>query len=52
MCIGLTLWCVCRYEERLQSMMLREEFFPLMEEVKHSVTILTNAANGNLTQWS
>lgn len=33
------------YVERLKSMVLREEFFPLMEEVKHSVTVLTNAAN-------
>lgn len=33
------------YVERLKSMVLREEFFPLMEEVKHTVTVLINAAN-------
>uniref|UniRef100_A0A673B689 FH2 domain containing 3 n=1 Tax=Sphaeramia orbicularis TaxID=375764 RepID=A0A673B689_9TELE len=33
------------YQERLKTMMLREEFFPLMEEVKNSVDILTKAAN-------
>uniref|UniRef100_A0AAV2J734 FH2 domain-containing protein n=1 Tax=Knipowitschia caucasica TaxID=637954 RepID=A0AAV2J734_KNICA len=33
------------YVQRLKSMMLREEFFPLMEEVKNSLTVLTNAAN-------
>ncbi|KAM8897963.1 LOW QUALITY PROTEIN: FH2 domain containing 3 [Spinachia spinachia] len=33
------------YEERLKTMMLREEFFPLMEEVKNSVAVMTKAAN-------
>ncbi|XP_020778720.1 FH2 domain containing 3 [Boleophthalmus pectinirostris] len=33
------------YVERLKSMVLREEFFPLMEEVKHSLTVLSDAAN-------
>ncbi|KAK7925949.1 hypothetical protein WMY93_008259 [Mugilogobius chulae] len=33
------------YVERLKSMVLREEFFPLMEEVKNSITVLANAAN-------
>ncbi|XP_029030013.1 FH2 domain containing 3 [Betta splendens] len=33
------------YEERLKMMVLREEFFPLMEEVKNSVTVMTKAAN-------
>lgn len=28
-------------------MVLREEFFPLMEEVKNSVGIMSKAANGN-----
>lgn len=34
------------YEERLKAMVLREEFFPLMEEVKNAVTVMTKAANG------
>uniref|UniRef100_A0A665V5J6 FH2 domain containing 3 n=1 Tax=Echeneis naucrates TaxID=173247 RepID=A0A665V5J6_ECHNA len=33
------------YEERLKAMVLREEFFPLMEEVKNSVGVMTKAAN-------
>ncbi|KAM9332382.1 FH2 domain containing 3 isoform 2-T3 [Pholidichthys leucotaenia] len=33
------------YEERLKMMVLREEFFPLMEEVKTSVAVMTKAAN-------
>ncbi|KAK1883137.1 Arfaptin-2 [Dissostichus eleginoides] len=33
------------YEERLKTMALREEFFPLMEEVKISVAVMTKAAN-------
>ncbi|CAJ1063869.1 FH2 domain containing 3 isoform X1 [Xyrichtys novacula] len=33
------------YEERLKAMMLREEFFPLMEEVKNSVTVMTKGAD-------
>ncbi|XP_023258332.1 FH2 domain-containing protein 1-like [Seriola lalandi dorsalis] len=33
------------YEERLKTMVLREEFFPLMEEVKNSVGVMTKAAN-------
>uniref|UniRef100_A0A7N6AS63 FH2 domain-containing protein n=1 Tax=Anabas testudineus TaxID=64144 RepID=A0A7N6AS63_ANATE len=33
------------YEERLKMMVLREEFFPLMEEVKNSVAVMTKAAN-------
>uniref|UniRef100_A0A3Q3LZY7 FH2 domain containing 3 n=1 Tax=Mastacembelus armatus TaxID=205130 RepID=A0A3Q3LZY7_9TELE len=33
------------YEERLKTMVLREEFFPLMEEVKNSVAVMTKAAN-------
>lgn len=28
-------------------MVLREEFFPLMEEVKNSVGVMSKAANGN-----
>uniref|UniRef100_A0A3B4YGJ5 FH2 domain containing 3 n=1 Tax=Seriola lalandi dorsalis TaxID=1841481 RepID=A0A3B4YGJ5_SERLL len=42
-------FCLCRlsfsYEERLKTMVLREEFFPLMEEVKNSVGVMTKAAN-------
>uniref|UniRef100_A0A3B4H9Y4 FH2 domain-containing protein 1-like n=1 Tax=Pundamilia nyererei TaxID=303518 RepID=A0A3B4H9Y4_9CICH len=33
------------YEERLKMMVLREEFFPLMEEVKNSVGVMSKAAN-------
>ncbi|XP_042355407.1 FH2 domain containing 3 [Plectropomus leopardus] len=33
------------YEERLKTMVLREEFFPLMEEVKNSVAVMIKAAN-------
>ncbi|XP_033496666.2 FH2 domain containing 3 [Epinephelus lanceolatus] len=33
------------YEECLKMMVLREEFFPLMEEVKNSVAVMTKAAN-------
>ncbi|KAI4813947.1 hypothetical protein KUCAC02_003165 [Chaenocephalus aceratus] len=33
------------YDERLKMMLLREEFFPLMEEVKISVAVMTKAAN-------
>lgn len=40
------------YEERLKSMVLREEFFPLMEDVKNSVAVMTKAANGNISPTS
>uniref|UniRef100_A0A4W5N1P4 FH2 domain containing 3 n=1 Tax=Hucho hucho TaxID=62062 RepID=A0A4W5N1P4_9TELE len=33
------------YEERLRTLMLREEFFPLMDELKHSIAVMTKAAN-------
>uniref|UniRef100_A0A1A8CB12 FH2 domain-containing protein n=2 Tax=Nothobranchius kadleci TaxID=1051664 RepID=A0A1A8CB12_NOTKA len=33
------------YGERLKAMVLREEFFPAMEEVKNAVCVLTKAAN-------
>ncbi|XP_031728527.1 FH2 domain containing 3 [Anarrhichthys ocellatus] len=33
------------YEERLKTMVLREEFFPLMEDVKNSFAVMTKAAN-------
>lgn len=39
------------YEERLKTMVLREEFFPLMEEVKNSVAVMIKAANGNFTHF-
>uniref|UniRef100_A0A3B3DIS0 FH2 domain containing 3 n=1 Tax=Oryzias melastigma TaxID=30732 RepID=A0A3B3DIS0_ORYME len=32
------------YEQRLKTMMVREEFFPFMEEVKDSVSVMTKAA--------
>ena len=31
-------------------MLLREEFFPLMEDIKTSVDVMTKAANGNTCQ--
>lgn len=40
------------YEERLKMMVLREEFFPLMDEVKNSVAVMTKAANGNISHTS
>ena len=40
------------YEERLKTMVLREEFFPLMEEVKNSVAIMSKGANGNISHTS
>lgn len=33
-------------------MVLREEFFPLMEEVKNSVGVMSKAANGNTLHTS
>lgn len=33
-------------------MALREEFFPLMEEVKTSVAVMSKAANGNISHTS
>lgn len=36
------------YEERLKMMVLREEFFPLMEEVENSVSLMIKGANGNI----
>uniref|UniRef100_A0A3Q4B6J0 FH2 domain-containing protein n=1 Tax=Mola mola TaxID=94237 RepID=A0A3Q4B6J0_MOLML len=33
------------YQERLKMMLLREEFFPFMEEVKNSVAVMIKAAN-------
>ena len=38
------------YDERLKTMVMREEFFPLMEEMKTSVDVMTKAANGNTCQ--
>lgn len=40
------------YEERLKMMVLREEFFPLMEEVENSVSLMIKGANGNIFQKS
>lgn len=33
-------------------MVLREEFFPLMEEVENSVSLMIKGANGNIYQKS
>lgn len=35
------------YEEHLKTMVLREEFFPFMEEVKSSVAAMIKGANGS-----
>lgn len=34
------------YEERLSSMVLKEEFFPLMGEIKEFIHTLTTAGKG------
>lgn len=36
------------YEEQLKTMVLREEFFPFVEEVKSSITAMIKGANGNV----
>lgn len=36
----------------MKMMVLREEFFPLMEEVKNSVGVMFKAANGNALHTS
>ena len=41
---------ISSYDERLKTMLLREEFFPLMEDIKTSVDVMTKAANGNTCQ--
>ncbi|XP_065114000.1 FH2 domain containing 3 [Paramisgurnus dabryanus] len=33
------------YKVRLKSLRLREEFFPFIEEIKHSIAVMTTAAN-------
>lgn len=35
------------YEERLSCLVLKEEFFPLMDEVKGFIRTLTAAGRGN-----
>lgn len=34
------------YEERLNCLVVKEEFFPLMDEMKEFISTLTNAGNG------
>ncbi len=34
------------YEERLRSLVLKEEFFPLVDEMKEFIGTLTAAGNG------
>lgn len=46
MCLALS------YKERLKMMVLREEFFPFMEEVKNSVAVMTKGANGDISNAS
>ncbi|XP_038140962.1 FH2 domain containing 3 [Cyprinodon tularosa] len=41
----LQLIKVSGYKERLKVMVLREEFFPLMEEVKNAIAVMTKAAS-------
>uniref|UniRef100_A0AAZ3QT67 FH2 domain-containing protein n=1 Tax=Oncorhynchus tshawytscha TaxID=74940 RepID=A0AAZ3QT67_ONCTS len=36
---------ISSYEERLRTLMLREELFPLIDEMKHSIAVMTKAAN-------
>lgn len=36
------------YEERLSSLVLKEEFFPLMGEMKEYIFTLTAAGNGTI----
>lgn len=36
------------YEERLSCLVLKEEFFPLMDEVKEFICTLTTAGRGNV----
>uniref|UniRef100_A0A672QPA9 FH2 domain-containing protein 1-like n=1 Tax=Sinocyclocheilus grahami TaxID=75366 RepID=A0A672QPA9_SINGR len=33
------------YKVRIKSLLLREEFFPFIEEIKHSIAVMTTAAN-------
>ncbi|XP_059400803.1 FH2 domain-containing protein 1-like [Carassius carassius] len=33
------------YKVRIKSLLLREEFFPFIEEIKHSIVVMTTAAN-------
>lgn len=42
------LFVVVSYEEHLKMMVLKEEFFPLMEEVKNSIALMIKGANGNM----
>uniref|UniRef100_A0AAY4ELY5 FH2 domain-containing protein n=1 Tax=Denticeps clupeoides TaxID=299321 RepID=A0AAY4ELY5_9TELE len=41
----VTLVKVSGYEERLNSLILMEEFFPLMDELKQSISVMVTAAN-------
>lgn len=55
MATGASVLLICfafSYEERLKTMVLREEFFPLMEEVKHSVAVMIKGAKGNVLHTS
>lgn len=48
-CIFFFVLPFLSYEERLKTMVLREEFLPLMEEVKNAITVMTKAANGTVS---
>lgn len=46
----LLLGDISSYEEHLKMMVLKEEFFPLMEEVKNSISLMIKGASGNVFQ--
>uniref|UniRef100_A0A3Q2FQ13 FH2 domain containing 3 n=1 Tax=Cyprinodon variegatus TaxID=28743 RepID=A0A3Q2FQ13_CYPVA len=43
--VELWFFRIVGYKERLKVMVLREEFFPLMEEVKNAIAVMTKAAS-------
>lgn len=46
-CLLIDRNCVSvSYEERLKSLVLKEEFFPLMDEIRKFVATLTSAGKG------
>lgn len=45
-----TLYLLFSYVERLSCLVLKEEFFPLMDEMKEFISTLTAAGQGNISQ--
>lgn len=43
-----SLFMSSSYEERLKSIVLKEEFIPLMGEMKHSIATLITAGKGKV----